>query len=40
MNDNWINQIPYNKYKKYSQTGEEGYLKFKTENSIYELFKL
>jgi hypothetical protein len=32
MNDNWISQIPYNKYKKYSQTGEEGYLKFILDN--------
>jgi hypothetical protein len=35
MNDNWISQIPYNKYKKYSQTGEEGYLKYILDNIGY-----
>ena len=35
MNDNWISQIAYNKYKKYSQTGEEGYLKFILDNIGY-----
>lgn len=32
-NDSWINQIPNSpKFKKYSQTGEEGYLKFILDN--------
>lgn len=32
-NDNWISQIPNSqKFKKYSQTGEEGYLKFILDN--------
>ena len=35
MNDNWISQIPHNKYKKYSQTGEEGYLKYILDNIGY-----
>lgn len=35
-NDNWwISQIPLHKWKKYSQTGEEGYIKYILDNIGY-----
>jgi hypothetical protein len=36
MNDNWISEIHAHRFKKYSQTGEEGYIKFILDNIGYD----
>lgn len=36
MNDNWIGEIHAHRFRKYSQTGEEGYIRFILDNIGYD----